>query len=149
MWTVEEFKLLKELYPRVRVRDLVGRFPKRTKPTIVAKAMSLNLPSAKLWQPNENKIIRNYFYSVSEEDLIQMLPKRSWLAIMAQGERLGIKRKMIQKALAGDNTMLIWLSKNMLGFSDKYETKDTTPKEAKESPNDQLERIKQMLRDEA
>lgn len=37
--------------------------------------------------------------------------------------RMGIKRKMIEKALAGDNTMLIWLSKNMLGMSDKMETK--------------------------
>ena len=92
-WTVKEVKLLKELYPRIRVRDLIDRFPKRTKPTIVAKAMSLNLPSAKLWQPNENKIIINYFYSVPEKTLTQMLPGRSWLAIMAQGERLGIKRK--------------------------------------------------------
>ena len=33
--------------------------------------------------------------------------------------RMSIKRKMIEKALSGDNTMLIWLSKNMLGFSDK------------------------------
>lgn len=33
--------------------------------------------------------------------------------------RMSIKRKMIEKALSGDNTMLIWLSKNMLGMSDK------------------------------
>lgn len=35
--------------------------------------------------------------------------------------RLGLVRKMIEKALAGDNTMLIWCSKNMLGWSDKQE----------------------------
>ncbi len=35
--------------------------------------------------------------------------------------RMSIKRKMIEKAVAGDNTMLIWLSKNMLGMSDKVE----------------------------
>lgn len=119
LWTVEEVKLLKELYPRVRVRDLVGRFPKRTKSTIVAKAMSLNLPSAKLWQPNENKIIRNYFYSVSREDLIQMLPRRSWLAIMAQGERLGIKRKRDKPRIKVDENYFKNWSANMsylLGF---------------------------------
>lgn len=36
--------------------------------------------------------------------------------------RMGIKRKMIEKALSGDNTMLIWLSKNMLGMADKVES---------------------------
>lgn len=35
--------------------------------------------------------------------------------------RMSIKRKMIEKALSGDNTMLIWLSKNMLGMTDKLE----------------------------
>ncbi len=35
--------------------------------------------------------------------------------------RMSIKRKMIEKALSGDNTMLIWLSKNMLGMADKVE----------------------------
>lgn len=38
--------------------------------------------------------------------------------------RMSIKRKMIEKAEAGDNTMLIWLSKNMLGMADKIETKN-------------------------
>jgi AraC-like DNA-binding protein len=35
--------------------------------------------------------------------------------------RLGLVRKMVEKAMAGDNTMLIWLSKNMLGWTDKQE----------------------------
>ncbi len=33
-----------------------------------------------------------------------------------------IKRKIIEKALGGDNTMLIWCSKNMLGWSEKIDT---------------------------
>lgn len=37
--------------------------------------------------------------------------------------RMSIKRKMIEKAVSGDNTMLIWLSKNMLGMADKLESK--------------------------
>lgn len=41
--------------------------------------------------------------------------------------RMGIKRKMIDKALSGDNTMLIWLSKNMLGMADKIEQLNKTP----------------------
>ena len=36
--------------------------------------------------------------------------------------RLNIRRKMIQKAEAGDNTMLIWCSKNLLGWTDRQET---------------------------
>ncbi len=119
LWTVEEVKLLKELYPRVRVKDLIDKFPRRTKPTIVAKAMSLNLPSAKLWQPNENKIIKDCFYSVPKETLLQMLSGRSWLAIMAQGERLGIKRKRDKPRIrVNENYFKKW-SANMsylLGF---------------------------------
>lgn len=112
-------RLLKKLYPRVRVRDLIDRFPRRTKPTIVAKAMSLNLPSAKLWQPNENKIIKDCFYSVSKESLIKMLLGRSWLAIMAQGERLGIKRKRDRPRIRVDESYFKKWSANMgylLGF---------------------------------
>ena len=119
LWTVEEVKLLKKLYPRVRVRDLIGRFPKRTKSTIVAKAMSLNLPSAKLWQPNENKIIKDCFYSVPKESLTKMLLGRSWLAIMAQGERLGIKRKRDKPRIEVDESYFKKWSANMsyvLGF---------------------------------
>ena len=37
-----------------------------------------------------------------------------------------IKQKMVEKALAGDNTMLIWLSKNYLGFADKSEVQQRT-----------------------
>ena len=35
--------------------------------------------------------------------------------------KIALKRKMIEKALQGDNTMLIWLSKQMLGYTDKVE----------------------------
>lgn len=119
LWTKKEVGLLNKLYPRLRVRDLAHRFPRRTKETIVAKALSLNLPSAKLWQPNENKIIKNCFYSVPRGDLAQMLPRRSWLAIMAQGERLGIKRKRDKPRLRVDENYFKKWSANMsylLGF---------------------------------
>lgn len=32
-----------------------------------------------------------------------------------------LKRKMFAMAMAGDTTMCIWLSKNMLGYTDKYD----------------------------
>ena len=50
IWSQKEIALLKEYYPVKRVSDLITMFPDRTKPTIVAKALSLRLPSAKLWQ---------------------------------------------------------------------------------------------------
>lgn len=38
---------------------------------------------------------------------------------LAQSEtKAKLRRTMLQKALSGDTTMLIWLSKNMLGFGD-------------------------------
>lgn len=60
-----------------------------------------------------------------------------------------ILAKQYEGAMKGNTALLIWLGKQHLGQADKHESKDTTPKEAKESPNDQLERIKQMLKDEA
>jgi hypothetical protein len=91
-WTKKETHLLKKFYPQTRVKDLIKLFPERTKETIVAKAMSLNLPSAKIWQKSENKIIQRDFSEAPIEKIMKLLPKRSKLAILAQGERLGLKR---------------------------------------------------------
>lgn len=38
--------------------------------------------------------------------------------------RVAIRRTMLQKALKGDNAMLIWLSKNYMNMADKVETKN-------------------------
>lgn len=69
------------------------------------------------------------FFDVSE-DKIEDTIKENWGLTFpefrdknAVQSRLGIKRKMMEKALAGDNTMLIWLSKNLLGMSDRVEQK--------------------------
>jgi len=97
------------------------------------------------------------FFDVSE-DKIEDLIKENWNMSFpefrdknAVHSRMGIKRKMIEKAMAGDNTMLIWLSKNMLGMSDKVETKHSgqiDQKQMIESPQEHLDRIKAMLKDD-
>jgi len=92
-WSLKEISFLKKFYPKMRVKNLAKMFPNRTKATIVAKALSLGLPSAKLWQPEENNTLRKHFAEASIEELMKLLPKRSKLAILAQGERLGLKRK--------------------------------------------------------
>ena len=38
--------------------------------------------------------------------------------------RFALKRKCIDKALAGDNTMLIWTTKNMCGWKDRDDKKE-------------------------
>jgi len=91
-WSNKEINLLTRLYPTVRVKYLIEKFPYRTKATIVAKALSLGLLSRKLWQLEENNILHQYFAEVSKEKLLKLLPKRSWIAILAQGERMGLKR---------------------------------------------------------
>lgn len=93
-WSPKEISLLKELYPKLRVKDLAKIFPERTNATIVVKALSLGLPSAKLWQSEENNILYKNFAEAPEGKLLKLLPKRSWLAILAQGERLNLKRKI-------------------------------------------------------
>ena len=118
-WSPNEIALLKKLYSTVRVRDLVGKFPKRTADTIVAKAQSLTLPSAKLWQPEENQMLRTHFAKTPRSELRTMLSKRSWVAIMAQAERLGLKRLRRKPRLAVKESYFRTWSPNMayiLGF---------------------------------
>ncbi len=59
--------------------------------------------------------------------------------------RMSIKRKMIEKALSGDNTMLIWLSKNMLGMSDKVENLNLNHNTYADKSTDELRaRLKEL-----
>ena len=99
---------------------MADKFPRRTKATIVAKALSLNLPSAKLWQPEEDKVLKKHFEVYSNQDLEKLLPKRSWVAIMAQGERLGLSRKRDKPRLGVNENYFKKWSANMsylLGFT--------------------------------
>lgn len=118
-WNAAEIKLLKNLYPKIRVKDLIEKFPNRNKETIVAKALNIGLLSAKLWQPKENKVLKRYFPEATKEELLKLLPKRTWSAIMAQGERLGLKRKRDKPRLAVNEDYFKCWSQNMayiLGF---------------------------------
>ena len=118
-WSGDEVKLLEQLYPKIWVKDLVHKFPIRSKATIVAKALQLGLASAKLWQPKENKLLFKYFENSPKEQLINFFPGRSWTAIMAQAERLDIKRKRDKPRLAVNEAYFKKWSFNMaylLGF---------------------------------
>ncbi|PIP22389.1 MAG: hypothetical protein COX38_00885 [Candidatus Nealsonbacteria bacterium CG23_combo_of_CG06-09_8_20_14_all_39_25] len=118
-WSHKEISLLKKFYPKLIVRELAKMFPNRTKATIVVKALSLGLPSAKLWQPEENNVLHKHFAEASEEKLLKLLPKRSWSAILAQGERLALKRKTDKPRLKVNEDYFKKWSLNMayiLGF---------------------------------
>lgn len=118
-WSKKEISDLKKYYPVLRVKDLANMFPERTKATIVAKAMSLELPSAKLWQPEENEILKKYFYKLRVGELQKLLPKRSKTAIWAQGERLGLKQNRNYSRLGVNENYFKKWSPNMayiLGF---------------------------------
>ncbi len=119
LWTTKEINLLRKLYPTTRVKDLVPLFPKRSKATIVAKALNINLPSAKLWQPGENKILRKYFSKYPIQELLKLLPRRSKTAIWAQGERLGLRQNRNHPRLSvNENYFKKWSSEMayILGF---------------------------------
>ena len=72
------------------------------------------------------------FFSMSQRQIERIIRKEHNLSFVEFREqnmvhtRLALKRKMIDKALAGDNTCLIWTSKNLLGWSDKVEQKVET-----------------------
>jgi hypothetical protein len=74
----------------------------------------------------------SHFFDCSQ-DTIERAIKKNFKCTFAEFRdknavhtRMSLKRKMIEKALAGDNTMMIWLSKNMLGMSDKIVQKVKT-----------------------
>ena len=118
-WSNKEVYLLTELYPTVKVKHLVEKFPYRTKATIVAKALSLGLLSRKLWQSEENNILHKYFTEASKEKLLRLLPKRSWTAIIAHGERMDLKRNTRKPRIKVDEDYFKKWSPNMayiLGF---------------------------------
>lgn len=118
-WSPKEISLLEKYYPKLRVKELANMFPNRTRATIIAKALSLDLPSAKLWQPEENNVLRKYFAEAPKEKLLKLLPKRSWSAILAQGERLSLKRKTDKPRLKVNEDYFKKWSSNMayiLGF---------------------------------
>lgn len=118
-WSSAEIELLKNLYPHTRVKNLVDKFPNRNADTIVIKALSLGLPSAKTWQIEEDEILKKYFIEAAKEELLKLLPKRTWKAIMARGERSGLKRKRAKpRLMVNENYFKHW-SANMaylLGF---------------------------------
>lgn len=118
-WTSGEVNLLEDLYPKFRLKDLVNKFPNRNPDTLVAKALSLGLPSAKIWHEDENKVLKSFFINSTREELSGLLPKRTWAAIIAQGERLGLKRKRNKpKLIVNEHYFKKW-SSNMsyiLGF---------------------------------
>lgn len=98
-----------------------------------------------------------HFFDVSEDTIHLRIKEEYGITFTefrdknAVHSRMGIKRKMIEKAMGGDNTMLIWLSKNMLDMSDKVDTRHSGQIDQKtliESPQEQLDRIKGMLKDE-
>lgn len=64
------------------------------------------------------------------EDTIERWAKRTYLANFADvykkhasGGKISLRRKMFEVALGGNVGMLIWLSKQHLGMSDKVEQK--------------------------
>jgi len=118
-WTSREIILLKESYPKIRLKNLAKLFPKRSKATIAAKALSLKLPSAKLWKKEENCVLNRLFFASSAQKIQKLLPKRSWLSILAQGERLGLVRKRnVPRVKINENYFRKWSARMayLLGY---------------------------------
>lgn len=64
---------------------------------------------------------------------------------------ISMKRKLYEKGMTGDLGAIIWWQKNFSGMSDKVETKHSGQIENKqilETPQEQLQRIKDMMKDE-
>lgn len=61
--------------------------------------------------------------------------ERRFAEVIKEGRshgKVSLKRKMYDTAIAGNVTMMIWLSKNMLGYTEKIEQKSDITKEETE-----------------
>jgi hypothetical protein len=58
--------------------------------------------------------------------------------------KVSLKRKMFDTAIAGNVTMMIWLSKNLLGYSDKIETKEVSKEDTDKLKEEAKQLIKQL-----
>lgn len=61
-------------------------------------------------------------------DVTRRTLQRRYVAVVEKGRakgKISLKRKMFKLAMQGNVTMCIWLSKNMLGYSDKVENLNT------------------------
>ncbi len=68
--------------------------------------------------------------------------ERRFAALIEKGRgkmRQSLRRKQVERALKGSDTMLIWLGKNLLGQRDKIE--QGTPEEFARMSDDELRRI--------
>lgn len=92
---------------------------------------------------------------ISEDTLDRYIARRfeSTFAVLKDQNKGLFKGRILAKqyesAMKGNTALLIWLGKQHLDQSDKHESKVQAMVETKESPNEQLERIKNMLKDEA
>ena len=118
-WKEDEIELLEELYPKIQLKDLVYKFPRRNKGTIAVKAKELGISSAKLWQEEEKQKLTQFFQQGSEKELKALFPRRSWAAILAKGERLNLKREQRKpRKQVNESYFRVWSRKMayVLGF---------------------------------
>ncbi len=99
-----------------------------------------------------------HIYGISQDTLARRLNERgiNFAELVRQREattRTALKGVMIRKALEGDNGMLVWISKNLMGWSDRHDvraknevnvtaetavTDDMTPEEAMRIVQDKI-----------
>lgn len=97
---------------------------------------------------------------VSEDTIQNRVRERYGITFMQYRERKlsKVRMKVLQKMIDvgtngnGNTTMLIWLSKNLLGWTDKMENNITTKTEIKMNKEEQLEMLetyKNILKEKA
>lgn len=104
-WSKEEDNLLKEMYPKFRVREVLQFFPDRTIDSITTrvskklkiKSLEWTTPQGERWSKEEDSILIN---NIGKNSLIPLLPKRTSLAIYSRARLLrlrGNRSKVLRK----------------------------------------------------
>jgi RNA polymerase sigma factor (sigma-70 family) len=90
-WTSEEYRMLRENYPRLRIDDLPALLPGRTRSACAKKIRKLGIVKMPEWIEREEIIIHTN-WTKGDDRLVAMLPGRTRHAIGLRRCQLGYKK---------------------------------------------------------
>ncbi|MCK5016494.1 MAG: hypothetical protein KAS32_05410 [Candidatus Peribacteraceae bacterium] len=101
-WSEEEINLLKDIYSKKSLEEIVILFPNRTESSISSKASELGITKSG-WSKEDIVLLQDNYYSLSEEELVVLFKgKYSYGAIKRKCSFLGIKKPVRKYCVKDD-----------------------------------------------
>ena len=93
-WSEEEDELLIKYYDKIRLEELIFKFPNRTKEALINRAKKLNIKNVYFWSENEDQLIKDNYEFMGDMEMSEMMDNRTWRSVKWRREQLGLYRKL-------------------------------------------------------